>query len=240
MKKYIVTFLFLTILSISFCFSQVPGYMGKRCIVKANVYGMPLTGFLFSKEKPGDCNLRFSLGIDYVLSRNISLGISAEQVNDIIEIDKLTTTPTGQMYPSSPTTFKSAANFYGYNLGANMKFFFLRASGALAPFGRYFLLEYLKNQVSVTDDGRYYASGKTQLNSISTSTILIGMGTQKILFDRLVIDANLKYGLNFYGLSRIRSSESRMNYDPVYTACTSKMFSDYLFTLSIGIGILAF
>lgn len=240
MKKHLLTSLFLSMIFIPFSYSQVPGYMGKRCIIKANVYGMPLSGFLFANEKPGDLNLRFSLGIDYVLSRNISLGISGEQVNDIVEIDKITTTPAGQQYPDNPIKFKSAANFYGYNLGVNMKFFFLRASGSLAPFGRYFLLEYLKNHVSVSDDGRYYASGKTQLNTISTNTIVFGMGSQKILFNRLVIDTNLKYGINFYGLSRMRSSESRIDYDPVYAACTSKMFSDYLFTLSIGIGILAF
>ncbi|WP_299252497.1 hypothetical protein [uncultured Cytophaga sp.] len=240
MKKTILIFLFLTSLYGSISFGQVPGYMGKRCILKANIHGMPITGFLFANEKPLDFNFKFSVGMDYVISRNISFGISAEQVNDIILLNKLSTTPIGQSYPAAPTTFKSAANFYGYNLGANMKFFLNRSSGALAPFGRYFVIEYLKNYVTVSDDGRYYASGNKQINTISTSTILIGMGSQKILFNRLVIDTNLKYGVNFYGLTRIKASDTRIDFDPVYAACTSKMFSDYLFTLSVGIGVLAF
>jgi len=241
MKKcFLILFSILNLLSIPLVHSQVPGYMGKRCIVKASISGMPLTGYLFSNEKPFDFNARFSLSVDYVLSRNICIGVSAQQVNDIIELDKMTTTPIGQSSPNPPTTFKSAANFYGYNLGVNMKFFLLRASGSLAPFGRYFILEYMKNNITVSDDGRYYPSGKTEINSIKTGTILIGMGSQKVLFNRLVIDTNLKYGINFYGLARIKKAETRADFEPVYDACTSKMFSDYLFTLSIGIGILAF
>lgn len=241
MKKcFLIVFSILNILAIPFAQSQVPGYMGKRCIVKANISGMPLTGLLFSKEKAFDFNTRLSLGIDYVLSRTICIGISAEQVNDIIQIEKMTTTLTGQLYPTDPTVFKSAANFYGYNLGANMKFFLLRSSGSLAPFGKYFLIEYLQNNITVSDDGRYYPSGKQDLNTISTSTILFGMGSQRVLFNRLVVDTNLKYGINFYGLSRIQNAETRAQYEPIYNASTSKMFSDYLFTLSIGIGILAF
>lgn len=241
MKKcFLIVFSILNIFAIPFAQSQIPGYMGKRCIVKANISGMPLTGLLFSDEKAFDFNARLSLGVDYVLSRNISIGASAEQVNDIIYIDKLTTTAMGQLYPSDPTTFKSAANFYGYNLGINMKFYLLRSSGSLAPFGKYFLIEYLKNNVTVSDDGRYYPSGKQELNTINTSTILFGMGSQRVLFNRLVIDANLKYGINFYGLARIQKSEVREEYEPIYNASTSKMFSDYLFTLSIGVGILAF
>jgi hypothetical protein len=241
MKKYfLIAFCILNVLAIPSAQSQVPGYMGKRCIVKANISGMPLTGLLYSGEKAFDINARYSIGIDYVLSRNICFGISAEQVNDVIKIDKLTTTPTGQSYAPYPDVFKSAANFYGYNLGVNMKFFLLRSSGSLAPLGRYFLLEYLRSNITVSDDGRYYPSGKTELNTIHTNTFLIGMGSQKILFNRLVIDTNLKYGINFYGLARLQNAETREKYEPIYSASTSKMFSDYLFTLTVGIGILAF
>jgi hypothetical protein len=243
MRSFIYIFL-LIIICVNSASSQVPGYRGKKVILKCNASGMPAIGYFFSDENFFDLNLRFSTGLDVVLTKRISMGISLEQVNDIIYFNKYT---VSSAFPISSSNdfdrlykYKSAANFHGWNYGANIKIFSFNGSGSIAPFGRFIILEYLYNKIKVDDDGRFYASGKKDLNDFHSHSFHIGIGSQKVYFNRITLEGNVKLGFNTYGWSASRKNEIRLNYDEVYRMSSSKMLSDYMLTAGIGIGFLAF
>jgi hypothetical protein len=218
--------------------AQVPGYRGKKFMIKVNTKGMPVIGALLGRENYFDLNARFSVGADVVLSKSITAGVSMEQVNDIITLEKY-----GNYLQSGyngARKYETQANFYGYNFGANLKFFTHKTSGSIAPFGRFFIVEYLYSNIDVSDDGSFYASGKKDLNHIGAHSLALGLGSQKVLFNKITFEANVKAGLNTYGIHSFAKIDKRLVQDEVYKASTSKMATDFLLTVGIGIGFLAF
>lgn len=223
--------------------AQVPGYRGKKFMIKVNAKGMPIIGALLGRDHYFDLNARFSLGADVVLSKSITAGVSIEQVNDVIELEKygkFSKTQNNINGVFNVTLNKLKANFYGYNFGANLKFFTHKTSGSIAPFGRFFIVEYVYSDIDVSDDGSFYASGKKDLNHFGAHSLVLGLGSQKVLFNRITFEANVKAGLNSYGIHSFAKTEKLLVQDEVYRASTSKMGTDFLLTVGIGIGFLAF
>ena len=238
MKGYIIGSL-MVLYSFVPAHSQVPGYMGKRFIFGIAAHGMPGAGYVFSDEKFLDLNIRYSLGFDYVLTKRFTIGASIQQTNDIVFLKKHTALSYLDDSYARPEEFNSAANFYGFNYGVNIKIFSFNSSGSIAPFGRYIVLEVLKNKIDINDDGRYYVSGKKELNNINTTTFILGLGSQKIFFNRIVLGASVKVGLNGYGLLS-RKEEEVVYYDEITRVGSSKMFSDYIINIGFNLGLLAF
>lgn len=238
MSRYIGAFiLFLFSAASSLC--QVPGYMGKKFIFEIGAQGLPAVGYFVSDEKFLDLNIRYSLGVDYVLTKRLCVGASIQQTNDVVFFKKHTNLSFLHDGYEEPQEYKSAANFYGLNYGLHLKIFSFKSSGSIAPFGRYAIVEYLINNIEITDDGRYYASEKKNLNQINTATFVLGIGSQKIFFNRIIIGVCMKFGLNGYGLMSL-DKEERPFYDEITRVGSSKMFSDYLINVGLNLGFLAF
>jgi hypothetical protein len=241
--KFLLSFILFALLSTSAIQAQLPGYRGKKIVLKGNIQGLPVAGFLLANEKFYDCNLRMIGGLDMVITKSLVIGVSIEKTNDIIYLQKYPVSPNypGNSSWSLPLSgYETAANFEGTSYGANLKFYSYKSSGSIAPFGRYVILEYLNSKHTLTDDGRFYSSGKKDLTEIRSHTFVLGIGVQKVYFNRFTFETNVKLGLNTYGISAFKKAEEKMGYDEVTKVVTNKMLSDYLINAGFGIGILLF
>jgi hypothetical protein len=221
--------------------AQTVGYLGKTFSIGYALNGMPGTGSIFQNDKFLDFNFKHSFVVELAVLKQLGLGFSYQQINDVVRLNKYTVStqlPIDNNGQSSALNqhYYSHANFYGSAKHFYCKFFLFKNTGAIAPFGRYVVLKYSQSEVEVTDDGRYYASGKTDLQSVSMDYLSIGYGTQKIYFDRLILDLGFQVGVPttfFEGLSDERKDEVTLVSD-------QKMVSDQFLNLHAGISLLLF
>lgn len=151
MKKYISVIL----LIFNFCSTsnaQVPGFIGKKFVVSGGVLFFPAHNCTYNNRQ----NLRFSTGIadvifgdanffpiyglnltktltvDYTLSRNVTIGMSVQNMRSSDYISVANTDVNGHVY----YTNDAIRYVYGNSIGANLKIF-NENRGAIAPIGNF-------------------------------------------------------------------------------------------------------
>jgi hypothetical protein len=222
-------------------FAQPIGYMGKIVSVGYAMDGMPGTGKVFQNDKFLDFNTKHSFVVEMAVLKQLGLGFSYQQINDIVRLSKYTVSAqlpidNSTLSNSSNQHYYSNANFYGSAMHFYCKYFLFKGTGAIAPFGRYIILKYSKSEVDVTDDGRYYSSGKTDLKTLSMEYFMIGYGTQKIYLDRLILDLGVQVGFPRVPFSELNDERK----DEVTRISEKKIVYDQLLNIHAGLSFLLF
>ena len=252
-KRFLTTLLFL-IFAVGF-WAQNPGYQGKHLVASYGVSGMPLVGSIFTDDEPWDFNLRHTIRLEYAVLRNVSLGVFFEQVNDITYLTNYSASgqsPIDELINgwngNSVSEFQSAANFHGINYGIAVRFYRYHKFGSIAPLGSFLNLEYMYNDLKISDDGRYFNNNQKDLHELSSHTFVLGTGIQHIFYNRFTFDISINIGINNKGRAVTRygeqifgtSDQSDIDDDGFFFDQELKLFSDYLLFTRVGVGYLLY
>lgn len=223
MKKLVLIFiLLLPLVSIG----QVPGYMGKRVYLYYGGTGMPTVGAFFMNETAFDVNIKQQLGVDFVLSRRNVLGVSVELINDYMILHD-----EEGYYGGS-----SLGVIFGPSILLNYKGFLFRDRGSIAPVGWYSSFSIGANHVNVTDNGKYFPSGKTDLGSYNTGIFTFGYGKQTVLWDRITFDTGVRFGASYSGILTLLKDVDDLGMDEISQKANTKVFANYLFNVNLSFG----
>ena len=223
-------------------FAQVPGYQGKRLIIKDNVSFCPLMGMIMGYDKPGDLNFKNEFGADFVINRNTVLGIYYDFINDQILYVDHKYTHYDPCYPSQNIYYDVdlPVDVYGGTYFLSWKRFSFRNTGAIAPLGRYVCIDAGYTKINVSDNGTFNQDpSKTDLGNYTSATLLFGFGKQSVIFNRITVDMGVRAGAAFSGvLHGSRYTEGSFGASDLYFKVENKLFTSYLINASIGIGLL--
>ena len=226
--------------------AQTPGYMGKRLLVSGMFGSFPA---LFSvNHNYSDEGFRFAIrytgDIDYIVSRNGSLGFTM----DVIKTARIIDDDDEIFGENYITNFNNPYNFLkirGLSYSLNYKFFRLKGKGALAPVGPYFKItaglihttsEPVTGEGVTLDDEDFIAR---HLNPLFTFT----GGTQRVLFDNFVFKFSGTYGWVPGGViayfKDINNEGEALNIkDRIRHKVRSRLAAYYLFNVNVGIGFI--
>ena len=230
--------------------SQTPGYLGKKVILSGQVSGMPLVGYLAGNDSPIDLNLRYAVKTEFVLLKNLSLGLRLEKMEDIIYIRNWSTAaqlPIEMLidppmyYGGWSEEYEFPANYSVLSYGTFLRLYNHINFGSIAPLGRYYNLEFQVNRVNVYDDGRYHNNGQRYIHNLTTQTLIVGTGIQNIFFNHLTTDLSVNVGLNIAGLNAFKEDYyTSIASQNVFGRIDTKLFSDNIFSARLSIGWLLF
>ncbi len=238
-----------------------PGYMGKHAIVSYSNYFFP--AFIGpSKDKTyisgykTTLNSAHCLNLEYILGKNKSIQFSVQRINTGIDysygIDIY-------QYDSKVTAGKPA-NLKSYNFGLGLKFY---GFGKFAPVGVYSKIELLYMHYIVTYNKNAYhyteaifyptttyiehiglGKGEYQYNTVAAAYTL---GKQRILFDKLVLDYGIRFGVTpdlfrtFFSSLTDETEIDDTKIDQVFWRESEfRLLRQQTFNFHLGIGFLAF
>lgn len=252
LKRRILLFLFLgTILT--HAHSQIPGYLGKRFFIEANLSTTPTlfqpsaankgfdfvgSGALYGQANASfGLNNRFGLQAGYVVGRNKVITLGA----DYLKTGAIMTAETRSLDP-----FASASSFDRHYLFYNLHGFtaelgyqkYKSWKGALAPMGRYvayyvsagtFKGDILDKQTTFNSDSRTKVHAPLGIDpTYKRLSVGIEWGNRRIIYDRLLL--NLAFRLNMGIGGQLLSEEPTIGiYQDDY-----KLFNQKLFTYSMS------
>jgi hypothetical protein len=224
MKKILTSFFvfFFCIASIA----QVPGYLGKRFSVGYSNYFFPRStlvssSFTFGDEDKTSTRMAFnsthSLDVDYVLTPWVSACLAGQfSKMDVVKqggefnVERGGTYNTVQYLPGS----KEDMQLNTINLSVAFKFFKERY---MNPYGKYRKLEVMlmMNTIKMDENGFYsvrydppkpkqvlpypVAGERYKFNSL---ILAYTIGKQRVLFDKLVLDWGIRFGINYNYISK--------------------------------------
>lgn len=273
MKKKIL--LILSFFLLTNLFAQVPGYMGKRFSIGYSNYFLPSglgPGANAESSEPLTTiglNTTHCLNMEYIIKSRTNICLS-------LQTAKTGMTP-GEMGFSSYNGYNSY-DYYtvtynpkpykpmqirAINFGIGFKFF---QSGSLAPIGKYKKLEllFMFNHLTYKRDGfTYYDnsySGYGQYRTLTvgkgdyqfnTFAITYAIGRSRVLFDKLIFDCGIRFGLTPAGvwgyvnqngdfLDTSSSSGTLAAEQDFRYHANMRMFRCQLFNFHIGLSFLAF
>ncbi|MES2591948.1 MAG: hypothetical protein V4608_08690 [Bacteroidota bacterium] len=239
------------------CFSQVPGYMGKRCVILYDNYFSP-TFAATAQNKEGGINTTHCLNMDYVIKQRTNFCLSGQYfktgvIGDESYYVEVPNTNGGGVENVS-ATYMSPENvpmqLQSYNLGIGFKFF---GRAYVAPVGKYQKLELLLlfSRLTYKKDAFYsYGYGKsgtygTGDYSYNNFAFTYTLGRQHILFDKIVIDMGTRVGFAVGGLvGQLDASNDYYGSSTIEEDFKSqvafRILRHQLINFHIGIGFLAF
>jgi hypothetical protein len=224
------------VLGASMATAQVPGYMGRRTAIMANVYGWPggikqnFRNPVTYKYDGADVKyLRYDLvaSLDRVVSRRHVVGLLLENYR----------------MGSQGYSWRNSRGYIhsGYNRvdvlgsGISLKTFPFLRRGRLAPIGPYFKIDWRVSYVKST------FVPKTTQDTISISYGRLGnsfsmdAGYCGIAGDRVLIDVGLRFSISqFFSLGGFKFYNG---YNPTFVDSVN-MFKNDLFKFHIGLGFL--
>ncbi len=246
MHKLILTLLLFISISAS---AQPPGFQGKRLSVNYNLSFFPFSGYLF-EDNLAEQNEKHQLGVEYVVSRNGSIGLGVEVLNSYVYLPKVRVSNVvfnGQDTMLSHEEIKSQANFYGATFLFKYKVYSFDKKGAIAPLGRYTIIEAGYSMFNLSDDGRFIG-GKTRTPiNLDYSSIIFGVGAgqQSIFMGRFIFDLNVKFSLTGSLISLVSAGSasgeedaSGKNFNEINARANLKHVISYLMNINIGVGYL--
>jgi hypothetical protein len=220
MKK-IIPFFFVLFLSIS-SIAQVPGYLGKRFSVGYSNYFFPRLTLispslnLVDEDKVSTkkkFNSTHCLDLDYVLTPwvSICLGGQFSKMEMVKQASKFYVERVGDVHylPSSHQEMQLNTT----NLSLAFKFFKERY---MNPFGKYRKLEIMimMNKLKMDENG-FFAEMNTQKGlelapyavagdtyKFKSLILAYTIGRQRILFDKLMLDWGIRFGVNYSYISK--------------------------------------
>lgn len=229
MRKYITISLLLLIACTTS--AQVPGYKGKKMLVKYNMGSF--FGFINSYSSTGDGYKGYQpvfhhyLSAEYTISTRATAGLSYKYQNSRLYFE------SGDSRDDEVVEGRLVA----HTIGAYIKRF-KQKRGYLAPVGRYLNYQ-LKGALykGVDKDDKLVCDGGNcddQLGPYGDVIFTLGVGRHFLLFERMIIDLGMD--LSFPIVSMISQSAT---YDHDYDVHSRYYFSQFV-QVKIGIGFLAF
>jgi hypothetical protein len=243
-------------------FAQPPGYLGKRFTLSFDNYVGPnylnLIGintisskhsenYVSTTETSANWNYRWSISMDYVLSKSSSLGLGVSSVNQKMYFDDHYKVINSSGYYDQ-VYFINNAKLNGFTIGAYLKLF---KGQCIAPLGGYVKLEVLYSQFEInTFDPKYinrsemYKLSKSRMEPISSLGLALTFGKNRIFFNRLVVSTGATVGLRLNLLTSVFEQSSS---NPSITAFNSlKKDAQFwhgqnlFYNLHVGVGLLLF
>lgn len=249
--KYIVIILLSILFLVQGAYAQVPGYMGKRAWITTDLNFAPAffnmnknhknirASTLDFEARAKEQNLfalnyRPQLTFEYLVGKNVALGLSYSRIitGTVKEIDLGNPEIDGYHYDM----------LRGNSFGFHLKKFRYGKSASIAPIGYYWTLGVAAAKFNT------YASKESKIGQFASDVInpvaTLGVGKQKVLFDRFLINSGVEYGWSFLPRSIFSDFEgSSVPANPqatsIHHAFTS-MFGYYLFNIKVSCGLLAF
>jgi hypothetical protein len=208
-----------------------PGYFGKKTTIKVQGGIFPFSTVFFEPDE-----LKFKVITETTLTRKHTLGLSAGFINDYTLLNK------GDVYTQNDNPSPSV--IFGYNLSLYDKIFMFHTNGSISPIGRYFLLGLTYHQVNMSDNGAYFGPNRTDLGDITSMSVNLGVGSQMIFWNRVIIDLSVTNSYNLHYLKyysyrkRSQFSLDDLNMDNIDIAAHRKIFWGEFFNLNFGVGVL--
>lgn len=225
------------VLKSTFSFSQItPGYMGKRFTIGYSNYFMvagigPSANASSSSGEIG-LNTTHCLNLEYTIKNRTNFCLSIQKLKTGMNPSEMyveyydgfnysSFTATYSVKPYKPMQINS------FNIGLGFKFF---QSGTLAPIGKYKKvellmlfnhLEYKRNSFLYYDYNSsqsvygQFGTGDYQFNTVALSYT---MGRSRVLFDRLVFDYGIRFGIVPAAVFTTLFYEERDNYSTAYVS----------------------
>jgi hypothetical protein len=200
---------------------QVPGYLGKRLTVFAEINPMPAVlvqntnnALVFTvgddsflgKKNAFAFNVRPQLEIDYLLSRDFSVGMIGGYL-----MTGTTRAYDGPDVPGMNPRYLDAAAVKGYSAGVRMKFFRFKKSSTIAPIGLYKTVSLVLNRANSYDD----FSTRTSLlaKDVQVPVVSFGLGRQSIIARSLLLKTGFELGLPMVPLNFLNESSGEWTSD---------------------------
>lgn len=259
--------------------AQVSGYMGKRVSLGYSNYLAPRLPILGVMEEIGIgddykitttrwLNSTHCLDVDYVVASNASLCVSTQFSKMdfyeygtefyIEENDKGTSSYYNISYKPGD---KSNMDLKTLNFSLGFKFF---RSRYMNPFGKYRKIELIlaRSKVIMDEDAFYYESGsqspyytgtkydlpRTKI-SYKSFVFAYTVGKQRILFNKLVLDYGVRFGINYnyvfnhasiIGMIKDDTSDELSIEQRLKEAANYRLFGSQLLNAHVGLRFLAF
>jgi hypothetical protein len=250
--KYLFTLLLSILLLAQAAQAQVPGYMGKRAWFTADLNFAPAffnmnenhmvirKGILEEGARAKGTNLfainyRPQFNFEYLVGKNIALGLSYSiiKTGTVKELDIDNPEIDGMYYDI----------LKGNSFGFHMKKFKYGESASIAPIGYYWTLGVAAAKFNT------YASKTSKEGQFSKDVInpvvTLGVGKQKVLFDRFLLNSGVEYGWSFLPQSMLEDTGyfntvfDNPQQNSIHHAFNS-MLGYYLFNIKVSVGMLAF
>jgi hypothetical protein len=210
-------------------YAITPGYMGRRLIVYYGISGMPMTGAIYNGERILDFNFKHQFGAEYILSKSRVIGVSGELINDYLTLHG------EDGYDPGP----QLSVIYGWTWQISTKRYNFSNRGSIAPVGWYRMCSLGFSSVRVTDNGKYFASGRKNLGGSVTPVFVFGFGKSTVWWDRIAVDGSTRFGFAFNGLLKHYVKE-RDSYgmDEITRKSAVKVFAAYTIGIHVTFGLL--
>jgi hypothetical protein len=233
--------------------AQVPGYLGKRFILKADFFTTPAlyrptaanrgaflsnnSNLYGSAQSSVAFNYRFGLEGSYVVSRTQSVSIAADYLKTGAILDRAFSKSLSPF--ASQSGFDSHYLFYNLTgITADIGYKSFKASkGSIAPMGKY--LAYHLSATFVT--GEILDKKTSYYSDVSRSHAKLGInpkfilpsfgvewGNNNIFFDKLVFNYGFRFNmpLNLKRFIRILQGDDAVSINPDYALYNQEQFND--------------
>ena len=228
------------------CSAQAPGYMGRRLTVTAelsffNALFGPNANFNSGISR---FNHREIFDLDYVITRDGSIGFTFELVNTSIAYEGWNDPKfDSPLITDLPSTFKHA-RIKGQTFGLNYKLYRNPSKGGIAPVGGYAKFDIMVARTEVFPFDKENRVERGRIKEYYNPLIGITYGRQRILWNSVIIRTGIQIALvptgvlpYFTGItSDIEHDDPHKELKRVHDA---RMFSYYAINVNVGIGFLA-
>ncbi|MES2733883.1 MAG: hypothetical protein V4714_19200 [Bacteroidota bacterium] len=220
MRKELYSFIGLLTLFTSVCAAQ-PGYQGKKLSIQGSMYFMPALVNANYSKKSGllTFNTASEASLDYVVGKRNSLGMSYRHARTSNLLGE------GKEGVSPDKVFTNSVGIY-YRL-------YRRDFGNIAPLGRY-----LQMGAGMMFNKVIEESGTT--TSFNMYSIRVGLGKNRVLFDRLLVSYGWEFAYSFTGFNAEGVLGATYYYkDEAPSMAQYRLLRHSMLNLKVGIGFLA-
>ena len=216
---YFVSINFLTIA----LHAQIPGYIGKKTPVSFDLHLFPTLGKYILREENLSLNLRTALGIERVISRQASIGVS---------LNHFTTSTT---YEFDARTGNMQLD--GWMIGANFRSYRFYSRGNIAPIGMYLKPQFHILSYQLVDmDHNFYPDRRSDLGKYIDLCLGLTYGTQRMITNHIF------YNIGFEGawLINVFNQQSTNEGQYLKQRASTRLREFLALTVQGGLGLLLF
>ncbi len=257
MKKIYIT-LVLFIITVSFSYSQVSGYMGKRNVLKVGVFLK--NSFVFPNRNGENgfmsFNDKYSFEFERVINRKQSLLLHASYFQTKLSFKDVDGKPSRLIsdgFSNYELTYPSEEympEMDGFGFGIDYRIYktsHLAPLGAYVSFGvDYFLLDAVINKIEYYQLEDYENPDNLSMPESQRGVFGVNMkwGTQQVFFDKITFESSFHLGFLFAGIGKEFDYSysgglvQTENNDFLKYQMARRMFAHYLWGVTFSVGYL--